>query len=271
MTFNVLLVVEWKRGGCLGSIEKVIEFTASVKEKARSSGVDLVGIITARSIDSQPSHFRQWDDFYQNPAHTKKTGDYLEGCVSVVVLGFQVWDDIHEVYVFKKDGYENLGYMRMRQPEARVLRFIQGQGYRARRVGTEALLSQKRMAQLAGFGCFGKNSLIINPRYGPWFRLSTILTDAELIPDEPFGEDLCKDCERCMDACPVDALTPYKVDPSKCFYGAYDATGLLAGFGPPELQESYDEYNPRPTKNSILPCLACQKACSYGREERGLD
>ena len=241
-----------------------------IKDKALSSGVDLVGIVKAESIDAIPSHFRQWDDFYQSPAYTKKAGDYLEGCESVVMLGFQVWDDVHEMYVSRGDEFETLGYMRMRQPTGRVQRFIEGLGYKARRIGTDALLSQKRMAQLAGFGNFGKMSLIINPRFGPWFRLSTILTDAVLVPDESFEDDLCGDCDECIKACPAGALTPYKVDPGKCFQGVYDATGLLQGFGPPELQARFDEYNLRPTRSSILPCMACQKACRYGREERGL-
>jgi len=168
--------------------EETSNLTKEVKEKAFSYGADLVGIITTESIDAVPSHFRQWDDFYRNPAYTKKTEDYMEGSRSVVVLGFQVWDDVHETYVFRGEEMETLGYMRMREPTRSIQRFIRGLGYKARNVGTTTLLSHKRMAQLAGFGNFGKNSLIINPKYGPWFRLSAILTDAVLMPDEPFEE-----------------------------------------------------------------------------------
>ena len=250
--------------------EESVRLTKEVKENALSSNADLVGIISTESIDAVPSHYRQWDDFYRNPTYTKKTADYMEGSMSVVVLGFQVWDDVHEMYVFRGEEMETLGYMRMREPTRSIQRFIRGLGYEARNVGTVTLLSQKRMAQLAGFGNFGKNSLIINPKYGLWFRLSAILTDAVLMPDEPFEEDLCGDCEECIKACPVGALTPYKVDPSKCFLGVYDATGLLKGFGSPLLQSSFDEYNTRPTTKSILPCMACQKVCPYGREIRGL-
>ena len=53
------------------------------------------------------------------------------------------------------------------------------------------LLSKKRMAQLGGLGNFGKQSLIVNPEYGPWIRLRSILTDAELVPTTPFTDDLC--------------------------------------------------------------------------------
>jgi len=250
--------------------EETIKTSEEIKEKAFSLGADLVGIITAQSIDAVPSHFRKWDDFYQNPAYTKKTIDYLEDARSVVVLGFQVWDDIQEAYVFRGEEMETLGYMRMRLPTRNLQRFIQSLGYKVKRAGTETLLSHKRMAQLAGFGNFGKNSLIINPKYGPWFRLEALLTDAVLAPDEPFTDDLCGDCEECIKACPVGALSPYTVDPSKCFCGAYDVTGLLKGFAPPKLQSSFNEHCPSLTSNSILSCMTCQKACKYGREERGL-
>ena len=78
--------------------EESVRLTEEVKEKALSSGADLVGIISTESIDAVPSHYRQWDDFYQNPAYTKKTADYMEGSMSVVVLGLQVfgcptWDN----------------------------------------------------------------------------------------------------------------------------------------------------------------------------------
>ncbi len=48
------------------------------------------------------------------------------------------------------------------------------------------LLSKKRMAQLGGIGNFGKQSLIVNPEFEPWLRLRSIITDAELVPTEPF-------------------------------------------------------------------------------------
>ncbi|NIU82623.1 MAG: tRNA epoxyqueuosine(34) reductase QueG, partial [Candidatus Thorarchaeota archaeon] len=40
-----------------------------------------------------------------------------------------------------------------------------------------------------------------------------------MVYDEPFKEDLCGDCDKCIQACPVDALTPYKVDPDTCIVG----------------------------------------------------
>jgi epoxyqueuosine reductase len=120
------------------------------------------------------------------------------------------------------------------------------------------------MAQLAGLGNFGKNSLIIHPQYGPWFRIQTVLTDAELVPDSPFEKDLCGECEKCIEACPVEALSPYSIDPDKCILGVYSSIRDDPEFRP------ILEHMPRLTKNSLLMCMTCQKVCPYGRAERGL-
>ena len=221
-----------------------LSLTGEIKEKALSYGADLVGVVSTTSIDAIPRHWIGWD--YQT--HSRGSGDYLEDSRSVVVMGYQAWDDVHEVQIMRRGRWEYPAYQRMRLYARRLLRYLEGLGYRG--VVYPELMSQKRMAQLAGLGAFGKSSLIINPVYGPWFRLQSILTDAELVPDAPFEADLCGDCEACLEACPVGALSPYVVDPDKC-------SGRMNSM-------------PSFTANSTLMCTECQRACPHGREERGL-
>ena len=239
--------------------EEVVRLTKEVKAKALSSGADLVGIVSTESVDAIPRHWIGWEV----QAYTKKSQDYLEGSKSIVVLGYHAWDDIFEIAIPRGNTYEYPAYQRMRLYARRVLRFIQSLGHKA--IVYPYLLSHKRMAQLSGLRNFGKNSLIINPIYGPWFRLQSILTDAELVPDTPFEEEPCGECERCIEACPVEALTPYRIDPDRCILGIYSSIR-----DDPEFQPILDEHMPRLTKNSILMCMTCQKACPYGRAERGL-
>lgn len=253
--------------------EEATGLTEAVKEKALSAGAELVGILSTESIDAVPRHWVGWDV----QAYTRKSEDYMVGSKSIVVLGYQAWDDAHEMAIPRGGVMEYPVYQRMNLYARRVLRFLEGLGYRA--VIYPTLLSQKRMAQLAGLGSFGKNSLIINPRYGPWIRLQSILTDAVLVPDEPFEEDLCGDCEECIEACPVGALSPYRIDSDRCLIGVsesdmgriitenvdYDAFRDI-----PDAKSIFDEHMSKLTENSILMCMTCQKACPYGREERGL-
>jgi hypothetical protein len=66
------------------------ELTGRVKDYARSFspwediGADIVGVITAESLDAVPSYWVGW----QINDHTKRTGEYLEGARSVIVLGY---------------------------------------------------------------------------------------------------------------------------------------------------------------------------------------
>ena len=253
--------------------DEALRLTRDIKGKALSSGADLVGIVSTESIDAAPRHWIGWE--YQ--AHTRKSEDYMRDPKSVVVLGYRAWDDVHEIVIPRGDALEYPAYQRMRLYAGRVQRFIKGLGHEA--IIYPELLSQKKMAQLAGLGNFGKNSLIINPKYGPWIRLMSILTDAELVPDESFEEDLCGDCEACIVACPVGALTPYRVDPDKCLIGIEEADviRLIAGHVRydslrdfDDIQSIFDRHMPMLTRNGLLMCMTCQKACPYGREERGL-
>lgn len=239
--------------------EESERLTREVKEKALSTGADLVGIVSTENIDAVSKHWMGWEV----RSYTKKSKDYMEDSKSVVVLGYSAWDDVHEIALLRGGAIEYPAYIRMRLFARRVQSFLHDLGYRT--VLYPHLLSQKRMAQLAGLGSFGKNSLIINPKYGPWIRLQSILTDAELVPDKPFEEDLCGDCVECIEACPVDALSPYFIDPDRCIVGMYYPNRDI----PSDVRQLFDQYMPQLTTNSRLMCMECQKACPYGRKMRG--
>ena len=237
---------------------KAIELTEDVKSNAHRYGFVLVGITAAEKLDSIPSHFIAHRDYR---VWSKKTTDYMADAKSVIILGASVWDNLFDVAIKVSDHHEYPDEWRGRLYARRVIRFLERRGYRA--VLEPELLSKKRMAQLAGLGNFGKNTLIINPTYGPWIRLRSLVTDAELVPDEPFTEDLCQDCDACVKACPVSALVPYKIDPEKCLLGM--SWGKRLGS---KYREVYYAHNPSLTENAWLMCSTCQRACPIGREKR---
>jgi epoxyqueuosine reductase len=245
--------------------------THEIKDYALSHGAELVGVLSPESIDAFPEYWIGW----QVQQASKKTTDYMPNPKSIVVLGYHAYDDIHEAQIAHNDKIEYPVYERMRLYTRRTMRLLEEKGYKC--IIYPFNLSQKKMAQLAGLGAIGKNSLLINPTYGPWIRLQSILTDAPLTPDQPYTEDLCKDCTRCIDACPTDALTPYVINPEKCLIGITETelAKLITDDLPfTDLRNTPDhifrEHMPRFTKNSVLMCTTCQKACPYGREKRGL-
>ena len=238
--------------------QETIDFTEDIKERAIRYGFTLVGIVSAKDYDAYPGHFIAHRDYKRN---TLKTGDYMEGAKSLIILGIQVWDNLFDMVVQVGDHHEYPDEWRGRYYARRMMRHLNKLGYR-----TELepdLLSKKRMAQMSGIGAFGKQSLIVNTEYGPWIRLRSILTDAELVPTEPFTGDLCGDCTKCVEACPVGALTPYKVDPDKCLLGMTWDKRLSD-----EFKEIYLEHCPNLTENTWKMCNTCQQACPIGKEKR---
>jgi epoxyqueuosine reductase QueG len=245
--------------------------TKEIKDYALSHGAELVGVLSPEAIDAFPDYWIGW----QVQEASKKTSDYMVDPKSIIVLGYHAYDDIHEAQIAHNGKIEYPVYERMRLYARRVMRQLEKKGYKC--VVYPVNLSQKKMAQLAGLGPMGKNSLIINPEYGPWIRLQSILTDAPLVPDTESTEDLCKDCTKCIDACPTGALTPYKIDPDKCLIGITEkelAKLIQEDLSFTEFRDTPDEvfkaHMPRFTDNSVLMCTTCQKACPHGRERRGL-
>lgn len=78
----------------------------------------------------------------------------------------------------------------------------------------ESTFSHKLAANLAGLGWIGKSCLLITPEYGPRVRLSTVLTDADIIVGSPIP-NRCGNCRECVDACPPKAFTGVPFEPSE--------------------------------------------------------
>jgi epoxyqueuosine reductase len=94
-------------------------------------------------------------------------------------------------------------------------------------------------------------------------RLRSIVTDAPLVPDPPFTEDLCRGCDECVKACPVGTLTPYAVDLDRCLLGMPMEQRLSD-----EYRETYERHSPMVTENMWIMCQTCQRACPVGKEQR---
>ena len=48
--------------------------------------------------------------------------------------------------------------------------------------------------------------MLITEKYSPRVRITSLITSAELPPGKPMNRQLCIDCERCMEMCPVSAV-----------------------------------------------------------------
>jgi epoxyqueuosine reductase len=114
-------------------------------------------------------------------------------------------DDYHEIMV---DRLNTLHHWLEAETGGR----IKGKAY----VDTGPIL-ERDLAQRAGLGWIGKNTMLVNPRRGSYFFLGALLLDLDLAADAPFDADRCGSCTRCLDACPTDALVaPGELDARRC-------------------------------------------------------
>jgi ferredoxin len=197
--------------------------------------------------------------------YTKGPAAAMPDARSVVVFGIPSTDDWCELGVRGERGeFQWPGYFPLSWIRRDVAQFLREEGYEAVfPYETSAPNSYKRVLSLAGIGSFGKNSLIISPKYGPWLRFSYLLTDAPLEPDEPFEEDLCGDCDLCVEACPVDALKPYVVDADRCLVNVHMRPRV-----PKAMRTALDEYEPQLTPATHVMCTRCQIVCPYTSARR---
>ncbi len=69
-------------------------------------------------------------------------------------------------------------------------------------------LSSKYVAVASGIGWFGWNMLVLTPEYGAAVGLTTVVTSAELEPDDPLEDaGWCQNCRLCVPSCPTHFLS----------------------------------------------------------------
>jgi epoxyqueuosine reductase len=217
-------------------------------------GLDLIGVTTAdpfdrflREINSRKEHYMErYSNRIDSWKSFAKPREIFPEAKSVIVMGFYYLT--HDKKLPEPSGVVgrivSYGHLGILKKAKMVQNFLQERGYRAV-LGAH----RKEAAVRAGLGTIGKNNLILNERYGAWVAYQSIITDAEVEPDEPFSRDLCEDCDLCLRACPTTALyEPGRIDPRRCI--TYHLTSNDVA------QENWQVMD-----NHILACDVCLEAC----------
>lgn len=125
-------------------------------------------------------------------------------------------------------------------------------GWQAEVVLDDNRLVDRAAAVRAGVGWWGKNTMVLAPKVGPWILIGTVVTDAPLDTTEPMVRD-CGTCDACIPACPTGALiAPGVLDARKCLAAWAQAPGII----PAEYRAAMG--------NRLYGCDDCLDACPPG-------
>lgn len=139
--------------------------------------------------------------------------------------------------------------------------------------------SQRHAAVAAGLGSFGRNNLVIHPRFGTRVNFASIITNIPLQPSPKSEQNLCLHCNICVDECPGGALDQTgKTDIMKCIKHS-QPYGLGANISfwssilsstPDEqkamlLSDSYARIQQAAHLGNQYMCFNCMKTCPIGR------
>ena len=116
----------------------------------------------------------------------------------------------------------------------------------------------KSWAVRAGLGWQGKHTNVINPEFGSWFFICSIITNIEFDSYDSPIEDLCASCTLCISACPTGAIVDeYVVDSNKCIsYHTIENRG--------EIPANIDLHG------WIFGCDVCQDVCPYNSPKHNI-
>ena len=246
------------------------QHTKIVKDIAQSMGFDSCGIAEARRLDDDARRLEKWlnKGFHGEMKYMENHFDMridptllVPGAKSVITLLYNYFPEQEQSqhlpkvakYAYGKDYHlvirEKLTVF-LNKIRERIGQ-IEGRGF----VDSAPVL-ERAWAVQSGLGWVGKNGNLINKKKGSFFFIATLITDLKLNADVPYVQDFCGNCNRCIEACPTNAILPNKeIEASQCI--SYFTIELKQSQLPDQYKGKSDEW--------IFGCDICQDVCPWNR------
>ena len=257
------------------------DLTVLIKKYAAEIGFHSVGVVSAKALQARRPELIRW----LSAGYAGKLGymdNFLERERKLLLRFPELKSILVLVFSYARQGKKtdseksSFGF-------GRVARYAQGRDYhrvlqkrlkklegflsiqvkrplQAIRCVDTAPIQERALAEMAGLGFIGKNTCFIVPKGGSFYFLSALLTDVELVADEPIAWD-CGSCTLCLKACPTQALVrPYELDARRCI-----------SYLTIELKEAIEPTLRPLMKDWIFGCDICQDVCPYNRTAVGED
>lgn len=240
-----------------------------IKNEALAIGFDYCGIAKVDFLKEQESRLQQWldaemhaDMHYMNNNTDKRLNPTLlvenaKSMISLAVNYFPKHQQIENTYkiakyaygkdyheVIKEKLYTLLAYIQTILPHANGRVFVDS-----------APVMEKAWAQRAGLAWQGKNSCLIIKKAGSFFFFAEIIIDEVLQYDSPVEKSFCGNCNRCVQACPTQAIISD---------GVIDANKCISYITIENKNEIPTSFNGK-MNNWIYGCDICQDVCPHNK------
>lgn len=232
--------------------------------KSKEFNIDIIGFTDCKPLDNLKEYlFSRKEEKREIEFEEKDIGKRINpkitfpNCKTIIVIGMSYNNDFNEIPDYKLKGrlskstwgmdYHQVLKSRMEKLVQEIKREIDF-SY-AYYVDTGPLIDRE-LAKKAGMGYYGKNSSIINDKYGSFIFIGYLLTDLDIKINPLKVIEKCGDCQICIKSCPTGALeAPYKFNPKKCISYLTQTRKKI----PYELRDKIG--------NKIYGCDTCQLVC----------
>ncbi|MFO7828176.1 MAG: tRNA epoxyqueuosine(34) reductase QueG [Bacteroidales bacterium] len=246
------------------------ENTKYIKQKALELGFLAIGFSKAEFLEKESHQLKAWlnsgfhGEMKYMETHFEKRVDptkLVEGAKSVISVLYNYFpkeQQKKDAYQISKYAYGKDYHYVVKEKLFQLLEFIKAEtgNVNGRAFVDSAPVMDKVWAAKSGLGWIGKNTNLISKQYGSFVFIGELIIDLKLEYDKP-SKDYCGNCTKCIDACPTNALTPYRLDARKCIsYLTIEKKGEL----PPELKGKWENW--------IFGCDICQDICPWNSKAR---
>jgi epoxyqueuosine reductase QueG len=190
----------------------------TIKNIAYELGADLCGIASVEKFKDAPSGFNPSDIYSKCKSvvvFAKRVSFralYAENCIPHTYVSEVIVQEVNRLGAQLCLTLEDLGIVSVPIPSDDPSEYWESENQYAR-----GILSLRHAGYLAGLGVMGKNTLLVNEKYGNMIQIGAILVDIELESDKIADFTVCKEnCTLCIDKCPQKALDGETVNQKNC-------------------------------------------------------
>lgn len=245
------------------------KYTHLIKKTAKSLGFDYCGIAQSEPLDEDARRLELWlskgmhggmkymENYFDMRIDPSKLVPNAKSVITVL-KNYYPEQLINTEYKISKYAYGEDYHTVIRDKLNSLISTMQLEigSFAGRGFVDSAPVLERTWAKKSGLGWIGKNGNLITPKAGSFFFIATLITDLDLLYDNPFANDFCGTCNKCVESCPTEAILPDKtINGSKCI--SYFTIELKEEIIPEEQKGKFNNW--------MFGCDICQDVCPWNR------